>query len=194
MGAVTTFGPLMDRVYEVLCEDTSATRKLASGARFVRGYPPAAAIVNERAQLAREALSLTPQCLGTCFVDIADQASTGSDPELGSVHIYPVVVVISCDYYFDWFATNREKRSTGFNTVAAAQVRFNDHFPKIVNALCYAGAHNTTIGGTDTGLCTGALVRAGATRSAPAWNILDGGAGRLANVQVSIRAEVEWTA
>jgi hypothetical protein len=141
MAAVTSYGPLYDRIYEALCTSTGKPSALAAADLFQRGFPngvdPA-----RRVMLARER--------PTVFVDVVRQGARGGDPELHTEKIFVITVQISVDFFLGWPMTALEKRSTGFNEVADAQTRSSSAFPKVLDALCYPNAHDTV---TQTSAC-----------------------------------------
>lgn len=189
--AVTSFAPLVDRIYEALTTSTGQARALATADQMKRGYPPAEALLNERALIARDALSA--QLNGACFVLLGDKVAERDDPELGSEHLYRVTIQVSRDYYLGHWLTSTQLRSTGLNEIQAALTKIDDHFPKIRAALGYPNAHAlVTQTGAETGLATGSLIGSLARSGAPQLSIVEGGGARLVNVIDTFAADVIW--
>jgi hypothetical protein len=180
--AVTSFGPLRDRIFEALTTSTGQPRALALADQFQRGYPsgvdPKLRVMRSREQPG-------------VFVALPRIGALVGDPELGSEHMYEVTVVLSRDYYLGWAMTASATRDSNMNEVERALVKVADHFPKIRAALCYAGAHETvTSSGAATGLAGGAL-KGPAAESTTSITIVDS-ASRIVNVQDRFTAWVSW--
>lgn len=182
MAAVTSYGPLRDRIYEALTTNTGKPRALAAADLFQRGYP-SGVDPKLRAMRCRER--------PTVFVAMPRQGAAVGDPELGSEHLYELTIAISRDYFLGWPMTATEGRTAGLNEVETALVKVADHFPKLRAALCYPNAHDTvTETSAATGLAGGSLMGA-AGESTTTIQIVEAGA-RIVNVQDRFTARVSW--
>lgn len=156
---------LLTAIYEGLTTATGKTRALAAADLFARGFSPS---------YDRKLRSTRARPLPGAHVHIRSAAvSDGIADELGSEHIYRLIVQISRDYFVPF-----EHDHDALDTVST---RAFDHFMLIRAALCYPGALDATAGGESTGIADNGLIAPDAMAELRVEQI-QSGQDRLVNV------------
>jgi hypothetical protein len=142
--SATTTAYLIQAIEEVLTSTTGKVRQLAAGHQFGQGLPP-----DVEPQL-RSVRCLDHANKKAAFVSVEsmiaiDEVAT----ELGSDHLYGLLVVVSCDYHLGWQMSHDEEK--------AARILAQDDFPRIREALCHPAALDATVGLVATGIPHGGL-------------------------------------
>lgn len=148
--AVTSYQPLVDRVYEVLVDGAGTARTLPSGSRFAVGSYPGQApqVTSTKAH---------EQANGKVVYVAVTKDAPHVAPELHSVCQYTVTVVVIADY----FCEPEQDLDAWRDTVAL--VAFDRHLVRA--ALGYPGNLVQTAAAAATGLSGGCLHYKGGSTS-----------------------------
>lgn len=180
--SATTTQYVYERIYEVLVDGNGTSRKLATGERFARGFPPGfdPAMRATRAKLRPDG----EVKVGSVFVVIgALQVEGFAAGEMSDSHLYRTKVVLYRDHWLGFEGSPTQVES---QLVAAS-----DAFMKVRAALCFPGNLKQTEEGNATGLAGEALNGANAKTGLVSVDNL-GGNARLLQFRDEFEAEFDF--